>query len=259
MSIRFIKVISIFVIAGVFFVLLSKCVYADKKINAAVVAGFMKPFREIAAAFEKETGIKINVAFTSAGRLYGQIINGAPYDIFLSADQQRPDLLFGKALCSKPFIYAIGEVVLWSSNREFCASGDWREALKQNGTKKIAIANPQTAVYGASAQRALKDTGLWNDIEPRLVTTEDLALVFQYATLGAVDAGFCALAHAYSEEGREGCYCEMKDAPVVIHAACVLKKARNPELADRFGAFLISPTAEKIKKKYGYKHTTGER
>lgn len=235
------------------FIFIPESVYADQKIKAAVVAGFIQPFQEIASAFEKETGIKIEVTFTSAGKFYAQIINGAPYDIFLSADKERPDLLHGKALCTKPFVYATGEVVLWSSKKDFCAAGNWRDALRQDGVKKIAIASPKTAVYGASAQTAMKDNGLWNDIEPKLVTTQDLAQVFQYATMDAVDAGFCNLGQAYSEKGRKGCYYEMKEAPVVVHSACVLTKAENPELANRFAAFLNSSVAEKIKRKYGYK------
>ncbi|MBN1664314.1 MAG: molybdate ABC transporter substrate-binding protein [Deltaproteobacteria bacterium] len=232
---------------------------ANQKIKVAVAAGFIQPFEQIASEFKQNTGIKVEVTFTSAGRLYGQIINGAPYDIFLSADKERPNLLYDKMLCGKPFTYAIGEVVLWSAKKAFCISGNWRDALKQEGAKKIAIANPKTGVYGASAQKALKDAGLWNNVEPRLVTTEDLALVFQYATLYAVDAGFCALAHTYTEKGRKGCYYEMKEAPVVVHSACVLKRAQNKEITDRFAAFLVSPEAEKIKKKYGYKETSCSR
>jgi len=238
-----------------FFIFNPNSVYANQKIKAAVVAGFIQPFQEIAMAFEQRTGIKVEVTFSSAGKFYAQIFNGAPYDIFLSADRERPDLLYGKALCTKPFVYAIGEVVLWSSNKEFCASGNWRAALRQEGIKKIAIANPKIAVYAASAKTALEDAGLWNDIEPKLVNTEDLAQVFQYATLGAVDAGFCNLGQALSEKGRKGCYYEMKEAPVVVHSACVLKRAENSEGVNRLAAFLISAEAEKIKRKYGYKET----
>lgn len=231
------------------------CVYAGQKISAAVVAGLIQPFEEIAAAFEQETGIKIEATFSSAGRIYAQILHGAPYDIFLSADVERPDLLHGKALCKKPFAFAAGEVVLWSSKKDFCRAENWRDALRQNEVKKLAIANPKVAVYGASAQKALLDAGFWKDVEPKLVTTQDLAQVFQYATIEAVDAGFCNLGQAYSEKGREGCYYKMPEAPVVYHSACVLTGTKNVELTERFAAFLVSPAAGKIKKKYGYKET----
>ncbi len=231
---------------------------ANEKINAAVVAGFIQPFQEIAAAFEEKTGVKIEVTFTSAGRIYGQIINGAPYDIFLSADTERPDLLHSKALSDKPFIYARGEVILWSSNKNFCASDNWRDALRQNDVKKIAIATPETAVHGEKAKKVLQDVGLWNFLTPRLVYAPDLAQVFQYAAEGAVDAAFCSHVHSYSEKGSKGCYYKIKEASDVVYSACVLKCAKNLELANRFAIFLNSPEAEKIKKKYGYKQTSGK-
>lgn len=248
-------IILVFVAIILTTIITPSCVYAGQKISAAVVAGLIQPFEEIAAAFEKETGIKIEASFSSAGRIYAQILHGAPYDIFLSADVERPDLLHGKALCKKPFVFAAGEVVLWSSKKDFCRAESWREALRQNEVKKLAIANPKVAVYGASAQKALMDAGLWKDVEPKLVNTQDLAQVFQYATIDAVDAGFCNLGQAHSKKGRMGCYYKMPEAPVVFHSACVLTSAKDMELTTRFAAFLVSPAAEKIKRKYGYKET----
>ncbi|MFO7569839.1 MAG: molybdate ABC transporter substrate-binding protein [Smithellaceae bacterium] len=228
---------------------------AKQKISVAVVAGLISPFQEIAAAFEQETGIQIEATFSSAGRFYAQILHGAPYDIFISADEERPDLLHGKALCAKPFVFATGEVVLWSSKKDFCQAADWRDALRQNKIKKIALANPNVAVYGASAKKALMEAGLWEDIEPKLVTPQDLAQVFQYAVMQAVDAGFCNLGQASSEKGRKGCYYSMQEVPGVVHSACILTGARNRELTERFAAYLSSPGAREIKRKYGYKET----
>ncbi len=228
-------------------------VLAQEKIRAAVVAGLITPFQEMASAFERETGIAIEATFSSAGKFYAQILNGAPYDIFICADEERPDLLYGKALCAKPFVFATGEVVLWSSQKDFCQAANWRDALRQKKIKKIALANPNVAVYGASAKKALMEAGLWEGIEPKLVTPQDLAQVFQYATMGAVDAGFCNMGQASSDNGRRGCYYPLKEAPAVIHSACVLTGARNRELTQRFAAYLSSPAARDIKRKYGYK------
>lgn len=228
---------------------------AQQKISVAVVAGLIQPFQEIAAAFEQETGIKIEATFSSAGRFYAQILHGAPYDIFISADVERPDLLHTKGLCTKPFVFATGEVVLWSSKKEFCQADDWRDALRQSKIKKIALANPKVAVYGASAQKALMEAGLWEEVEPKLVTTQDLAQVFQYAAMEAVDAGFCNLGQASSDKGRKGCFYHMKEAPAVVHSACVLTGAKHRESTERFAAYLSSPAAREIKRKYGYKET----
>jgi len=243
----------IMVIGVAFFIFTPNQAVANEKISAAVVAGFIQTFQEIASAYEAKTGVKVEVTFSSAGKLYSQIINGAPYDIFLSADKERPDLLFGKAFSEKPFIYAIGETVLWSSNKNFCTSDNWLSALKKDGVKKIAIANPETAVHGERAQKALQDVGLWDLIATKLVYAPDLAQVFQWATEGAVDAAFCSLSHTYTEKGAKGCYYVVKEAPDVIFSACVLNSTKNRELAHQFAAFLNSPEAEKIKKKYGYK------
>ncbi len=235
------------------FLLAPDKVSAGEKINVAVVAGFIQTFKEIASAYEAKMGIKIEVVFSSAGRLYAQIINGAPYDIFLSADQERPDLLYSEALCEKPFIYAIGEVVLWSANKNFCNLDNWHSAIRQDSVKKVAIVNPKTGVHGERAKKALQDAGLWDTVMRKMVYAPDMAQAFQYATEGAVDAAFCPLALAYTEKGKKGCYYEMKDALLVVYSACVLKNSKNLERAKQFASFLNSPEAEKIKKKYGYK------
>jgi molybdate transport system substrate-binding protein len=232
---------------------------ADNKLNAAVVAGFMLPFEEIAAVYQKKTGVKVRATFSSAGRLYGQIINGAPHDIFLSADKERPDLLHSRAISEKPFTYATGEVILWFSDRKFCGSEGWRSALARKDVGRIAIPNPETAVYGLRAQGALKDAGLWDSVSPRLIYAPDLSQVFQYATEGAVDAAFCSLAHARTEKGKTGCYYEMKGVPAVIHSACVLKNAKDIDRARHFAAFLVSLEGERIIKKYGYNRSSDRR
>ncbi len=245
----------LFVLVFLCLVLLPFSAHAGQKLSAAVVAGFMSPFQEIAAAFERETGIHIEVSFTSAGRIYAQIENGAPYDIFLSADEERPDLLYGKSICEKPYVYAEGEVILWSADQKFCQAPNWQEALKQKGIKKIAIPNHRTAFHGTHARKALEDTGLWKDLESKLVVAQDIAQVFQYATIGAVDGAFCSSAHARTPQGRKGCYYEIPEAMPVIYSACVLSGSPRKDAARRFADFLKSPAAQQVKIKYGYKET----
>jgi len=229
---------------------------ADRKLYVAVVAGFIEPFHEIAAAFEKETNMKVVTSFASAGRLYAQIENGAPYDIFLSADLERPTLLNEKSLCEKPFVYALGEVILWSADRNFCRLATWQEALEQKGVRKIAIPNPVTAVHGTHAKAGAERANLWKELEPKLVIGQDIAQVFQYATIGAVDAAFCSPMHALTPAGQKGCFYQMRQAPEVVYCACVLAGSPRREAARRFTEFLISPAARQIKAKYGYKEIT---
>ncbi len=225
---------------------------SDKKLSAAVVAGFMQPFSDMAAEFETETGIKIEVTYSSAGKLYSQVVNGAPYGIVL-LDEERAGRLFKEGHGETPFVYAKGEVVLWTAKKKLCGDADWRDAVRREDVKKIAIANPEIAVYGMSAKTALLKTGLWKSVESRFIQSPDLAQVFQYATTEAVDAGFCNLFQAYSEKGRAGCFYRMPEAPPVIHSACLLKNGAGREAALKLAAYLVSPEAEKIKNKYGYK------
>ncbi|MDI9569682.1 MAG: molybdate ABC transporter substrate-binding protein [Pseudomonadota bacterium] len=227
--------------------------HADQKLYVAAVAGFIEPLREIAAAFEEETGASVIVSFASAGRLYAQIENGAPYDLYLSADVERPALLYDKSLCEKPFVYAEGEVILWSADPHFCGPASWREALAQKAVKKIAIPNPSTAVHGTHAKVALQQAGLWAPLASKLVIGQDIAQVFQYATIGAVNAAFCSPVHARSEAGRKGCFYPVREAAPVIYSGCVLANSPQREAARRFAKFCGSPVARRIKNKYGYK------
>ena len=226
--------------------------HAEEKIRAAVAANYIQTMKELAVVFEASTGIKVEATFTSSGNLYSQIINGAPYDIFLSADEDRPNRLYQEGLAKKPFIYATGTVVLWSAKKDFCKTGDWREALRRESVKKIALANPVTAPYGTAAMKAMKDTQLWEALQGKLIIAQDIAQTFQYASSEAVDAGFCALSSTVTDGGRKGCFFMVAQAPPVVQSACVLK-GKNKPAASKFALFLISSEAELIKKKYGYR------
>jgi len=226
--------------------------HAAESLKAAVAANFMIPFKEIAAAFEAETKIKVEATFSSTGSLYAQIINEAPYDVFLAADEKRPKILFEKGLGDKPFIYATGRVVLWGTGKPFCARADWKDALSQENIRKIALANPATAPYGAAAEQALKQSALWQRLEGRIVTAQNVGQAFQYALTGGVDASFCALSTALSSQGKKGCHYIVDEAPPIRQAACLIKYSAKQKEARIFLKFLFSPKAEAIKKRYGY-------
>lgn len=223
----------------------------EKIIRAGVVAGFLQPFNEIASEFYHHTGIKIEPTFTSAGKLYWQVVNGALYDIIL-ADEKRAELLLREGYAEKPFVYAIGEVVLWSKNYDYCKLSDWKEVLWVKGIR-VAIANPEVAVYGDAAKKVMQRAGLWHRNGLVLITALDLAQVFQYASTGAVDAGFCNNFQAGAEPGKQGCVFPVNEAPGIVHSGCIVKNRSNKENIRKFADFLISADAERIKKKYGYK------
>lgn len=226
---------------------------AAEKILVAVAANFIEPFKEIAGRFHAGSGIEVEPTFSSTGKLYAQITQGAPYDAFLSADEKRPRELFGKGLAGKPFVYATGEVVLWTSRKDLCGAAGWKEVLARGDVKRVSIANVETAPYGTAAMDALKKAGLWEGIQPRLVFPQDVAQSFQYAFTGSVDAGFCALSAALSSQGATGCRFAVEGAPDIVQEACVLSGSKHSQAAEKFAAFLLSPEAAGIKKKYGYR------
>lgn len=227
--------------------------HGETLLRVAVAANFIQPFNEITAEFEKKTGIKVEGVFTSSGNLYNQIVNGAPYDIFLSADEERPEKLFNSDLSEKPFVYARGTVILWTGKKNLNRIKTWYEFVEDQEVKRIAIANPATAPYGASALIAMEKKNLKKAVESKLVTAQNIAQSFQYASTGSVDAAFCALSASLSEQGKKGWYYTVEEAPLIIQSACLLKRSKNFKAAEKFVEFLQSSEAEKIKLKYGYK------
>ncbi len=226
---------------------------AAEGIRIGVAANFLQATKELSRDFERETGIKVEATFTSSGSLYAQIVSGAPYDLFLSADEERPAKLNREGKAEKSFIYARGRVVLWSARKEFCQAGQWQKALGDPGIRKIAVANPETAPYGAATREALKKSGLWDSGEEKRVIAQNIAQAFQYASTDAVDCAFCAFSSVVSEQGKKGCHYEIPEAPEIVQSACVLKETKNRTAAERFAAFLISAPATAVKAKYGYR------
>jgi molybdate transport system substrate-binding protein len=247
------KCTAVLIGAILIFFIIPLSVSAQEKIRVAVAANYIQSFKELAAVFEKKTGVRIEPTFSSSGNLLNQIKSGAPYDVFLSADEDRPRRLYESGEADKPFVYARGRVILWSARPDFCKAKDWKEALKRGKVNKIAIANPEIAPYGMAAKGALVATGLWESLKSKIVNSQDIAQAFQYASTEAVDAGFCALSASVSVQGKKGCFYEISDAPDIIQSACIIKKTKNRRTTEQFSQFLISSEADIIKKKYGYR------
>jgi molybdate transport system substrate-binding protein len=226
---------------------------AEEKISVAVAANFISAFKEMSADFEAKTKIKVEATFSSTGNLYNQIINGAPYDLFLSADEERPAKLYKNGAAEAPFIYAKGQAVLWSADKDFCKAKTWQDALKKEQVKKIAIANTQTAPYGTAAKKALEKVGMWYSLQNKLVTAQTVAQSFQYASTESVDAGFCAMSATVTADGKEGCFFVIDEAPEIIQSSCVLKRTANHAAVNKFVEFLNSSAAQEIKTKCGYR------
>jgi molybdate transport system substrate-binding protein len=233
------------------FILWSSALFAGDKLTIAVAANFMLPFEEIAHTFEKKTSVKISATFTSTGNLYAQIINGAPYDLFLAADESRPELLHKQGLAGEPFLYAQGRLILWTAKEKICAAKDWQKALQMQTVNSVSIANPETAPYGAAAIKAMEITGMEMIVTKKLVFAQNVVQSFQYAHTESVDAGFCALSSVLSKQGKMGCYFLIEQAPVIVQKACIIKRSNKKDV-EKFVAFLLSSEAQAVKQKYGY-------
>ena len=163
-----------------------------EQVLVAVAANFVPPFREIAIEFETATGHNLRVAAGSSGNFYSQIKNGAPFDVFFSADMERPKLLEDEGLGVKGsrLTYAIGRLVLWSPNADLVKG---EETLRSKNFKRLAIANPKTAPYGLAAMQTMQKLDLWEGLQPQIVMGENIGQTMGFIESGNVQLGFVAL------------------------------------------------------------------
>ena len=228
--------------------------------NVAVAANFYAPLKNIAADFEKETGLKVRLVSGASGKIFAQIRNGAPFDVFLSADQTKPLALekAGLGVADSRFTYAQGMLVLWSSQPDLAVSDG--EILRSKSFHRLAIANPKLAPYGAAAKDVLRRLKLYDSVKAKLVYGENIAQTFQFVVSGNAQLGFIALSQVIqlSRSGRfdfnSG---SLWKVPSHLHApiyqdAIVLQRAKNNPTAKAFVQFLRSKQAETIIRSYGY-------
>jgi molybdate transport system substrate-binding protein len=245
-------------IPAFFLVLFTGCSKPSEKIVVATAANVQYVMKEIQQEFEKESGKKIEIVVASSGKLTTQIREGAPFDVFVSADTKYPDEIFKNGGSDqKPKVYATGTLVLWS--RDIPESDLKPEILTTEKVKKIAIPNPQTAPYGQAAIQALKSLNLYTQTEKKLVYGESIAQTAQYITTGSVEAGFNALSIVLSPEMKDKRHYILIDSSLynpIEQAAILLKHSKDsPKKAtsEQFYNFLYSGKAKAIFRKYGYK------
>lgn len=241
-----------------FSVFLAGCSKPSEKIVVATAANVQYVMKEIKTEFEKESGKEIDIVVGSSGKLTTQIREGAPFDVFVSADTKYPQEIFKNGgAADKPKIYALGTLVLWSKSIPKPELNIDR--LTDDKVKKIAIPNPETAPYGEAAIQVLKSKGLFEQIEKKLVFGESIAQTAQYITSGNVEAGFNALSIVLSPEMKDqGNYIilDSTDYKPIEQAAILLNhSADSPkkETSEQFYNFLYSQKAKAIFQKYGYK------
>src|SRR5271167_1304309 len=238
-------------------ILLMATLAAADEIRVATAADLNYAFRDIAARFEKETGHKVDLIIGSSGNLYSQIQNGAPFDLFFSADMQYPEKLAEAGLAEKGSLYryAIGRIVLWVPNASKLDIKRGLVALQDPSVRKIAIANPAHAPYGRAAEAALKSEKLFDTVSGKFVLGENISQAAQFVQSGNADAGILAFSlvvvPAMKDAGR---YYEIpaSEYPTIEQAAIVLASSKKKDTARLFIDFLKKPEIEKLMKAYGF-------
>ncbi|MDO8278298.1 MAG: molybdate ABC transporter substrate-binding protein [Burkholderiaceae bacterium] len=225
-----------------------------EQVQVAVAANFTAPMRKIAAAFEADTGHKAVLSFGATGKFYAQIRSGAPFQVFLSADEATPARLAkeGAAVAGSRFTYAIGRLALWSA--EPGRVDDKGEVLR-TALPRIAIAEPRLAPYGAAAVQTLTHMGLLQKLQPRFVTGESIAQVYQFAATGNATVGFVALSQIMID-GRVA-RGSVWLVPAEWHApirqdAIILTPGKDKPGASALAAYLRGIKARAIMRSYGY-------
>lgn len=235
--------------------------FAAETVKVAVASNFISTAREIAAAFKAQTGINVQYSAASTGKLYAQIRHGLPVDLFMSADQLRPELLVEEGLAdgASRFTYAIGELVLWvpkqTLSTEQCAV--W---LQSSAMGRLAIANPRTAPYGAAAVEVLQQLGVYDALSKRLVQGENIGQAFLYVDSLAADAGLVARSQLLAKRKQlkrelDGCqWLPQADLYQGLRQdVVVLNESLSKEHVVLFVDWLQSPSARQLIKDNGYR------
>jgi molybdate transport system substrate-binding protein len=226
------------------------------EISVAVAANFTAAAQEIGALFAASSGNRAIFSFGSTGQLYTQITQDAPFEVFLSADQARPEMAErnGYAVPGSRFTYATGKIVLFSMNKN-AVKGE--ATLKDVTFAKLAICNPRTAPYGAASVEAMKALGVYDDLRNKLVVGEDITQAYQFVATGNAEIGFVALSQVARDPGKGSRWIVPSNLyKPIAQDAVLLKRGTNDPAAKAFLAFLKGPQARAVIEKYGY--GTGE-
>jgi molybdate transport system substrate-binding protein len=226
-------------------------------VRVAAASDLQIALPELAARFERATGFRVQTIFGSSGNISTQIQNGAPYDVFLSADIDYPRQLVKLGLADPGALaaYARGRLVLWTRNDSRVDLKQGLKGVSAESVRRIAIANPAHAPYGRAAVAALRHEGVYERVRARLALGENISQTAQFAQSGNADVGIIALSLALGATLRTaGRYVEIPAAfhPPIDQAALWLKRARNPAAARQFVEFLGQPASRQYLQTMGF-------
>ena len=227
---------------------------AADEVRVAVAANFLATLNEIVSTFEQDTGHTAAISSGSSGKLYAQIKNDAPFDVFFSADVTRPKLMEeeGLAVQGSRFTYAVGRLTLWGPGL-IMVEGNGTSMLLSDHVEHVAIANPKTAPYGAAAKEVLQVLGLWEQLQDRLVRGENVGQTFHFVFSKNAQLGFVALSQVLAVNGTGGRW----DVPTHLYAplrqqAVLLRNGQRNEAAHAFLDYVKGITSRNIIERSGY-------
>ncbi|MEB0040779.1 MULTISPECIES: molybdate ABC transporter substrate-binding protein [unclassified Pseudomonas] len=246
--------ISLNALVVVFVALGMNAAFADD-VQVAVAANFTAPIQAIAKDFEKDTGHKLIAAYGATGQFYTQIKNGAPFDVFLSADDTTPAKLEkeGDTVPGSRFTYAVGKLALWSAKDGYV--DDKGAVLKANQYQHLSIADPKAAPYGLAATQVLAHLGLTDATKDKLVTGQNITQAYQFVSTGNAELGFVALSQIYKDGKVTSGSAWLVPANLhdpIKQDAVILAKGKDNAAAKALVEYLKGPKAAAVIKSYGY-------
>ncbi len=221
-----------------------------REVRIAVASSFSAVAEELADAFVRAQGYPVQLSSGATGMHYAQIVNGAPFDVWLAADSMRPAALekAGLSVAGTRATYAIGRLVLWSPRDLRLDDAALAQTLRDH---RVAIANPDLAPYGAAAAETLRNLGLWDELAPKLVRGQNVGQTFQFIVTGNAAIGFVAAAQLQGDFATRG---SRRDVPQHLYAPIEQQRVllHDTEAARTFVAFLDSDAARAVIRRYGY-------
>jgi molybdate transport system substrate-binding protein len=219
--------------------------------TVAVAANFASPLERLKPLFEAQSGYRLAIVQGSTGKLYAQIVHGAPFDAFLAADQRRPSLLAKSSFAeaASQFTYARGRLVLWANDPRLLDHG--LDVLRTDGFRRLAIANPALAPYGAAAKEVLAALGVWETVEPKLVRGENIGQTFAIVATGNAELGLVAMSQAIGHPNQYLTVPEELYEPI-RQDAILLTGGPSADAGRSFLRFLKGEEAARVIREFGY-------
>jgi molybdate transport system substrate-binding protein len=247
---RIIAIICVFVLSGV-------NLAGAEEITIAAASDLNFAFKELVGEYEKTTGNHVKLSLGSSGNFYAQIQNGAPFDLYFSADIGYPRKLeeAGLTVSGSLYRYAVGRIVLWAGTASRLDVSKGLDVLREPGIRKIAIANPKHAPYGRAAVAAMESFKVYESVKDKLILGENISQAAQFIESGACEIGVIALSLAVAPAmSGKGVYWEIpvEAYPPLEQGAVILKQSKNQEAARRFLEFLQGSQGQDIMRRYGF-------